>query len=324
MKPTKKKILFIRGDHIACSYYRMVLPCKALGKKGYDVNIEPTYIDFTSADILIFQRQYNEAALNEIIAWKKRGKKIIIDYDDNFFSLEPQNPARKYYTSSALDIFKEAMSIADAVTVSVEPLADAYSDYNKNIHILPNSIDKDALSFVKKSSGKITVGWQGGQSHLEDLRSIKSAMNEVSRKIDFDFILAGFNPGNIFKKSTFRGWVPFSEELEHYSLFSDFDIGLCPVTDSLFNECKSDIKFLEYASLDIPTIASKSTPYMTIDHGVTGYLARNLSDWKKYITALVSDEQLRIDMGAAAKKYVEAERTIQSNIWRWEEVLNNI
>jgi len=321
---TKKKIIFIRGDYNACSYYRMVLPYKALEAKGYDVNIEPTYDEFVSSDILVFQRQKNEAALNEIIAWKKKGKKIIIDYDDNFFALESHNPANKSYTTGALEILKKATSVADAITVSVKPLAEKYNEYNSNIHILPNSIDEDAFSLIKKNRERATIGWQGGHSHLEDLKSIRSAINELRIKIDFDFILAGYNPGNFFNDSIYRGWMPFSDDLNHHLLFSDFDIGLCPLTDSPFNDSKSDVKFLEYSSLEIPTIASKSLPYITIDHGVTGYLARNLSDWKKYIADLISNKQKRRKIGTAAKEYVVTERTIQINIWRWEEVLNNI
>ena len=49
----KPKVVFVRGDYSACSYYRMVLPHNVLKAKGWNVTIEPTDDDFKSADILI-------------------------------------------------------------------------------------------------------------------------------------------------------------------------------------------------------------------------------------------------------------------------------
>ncbi len=320
----KPKIAMVRGDHNACSYYRMILPGKALKENGYEVTTDPTYDDFNSSDILIFQRQYNAMALKEIMKWKKKGKKIIIDYDDNFLSLESHNPATQFYTEKTLEIFKETMSIAHAVTVSVEPLVSAYEKINNEVFVLPNSVDEFAFSFSNNLNKTPTVGWQGGPTHFEDLKLIKSVVNEVQNKYPFDFVLAGYDPGNFFKKSTFRKGIPFSEELTHHKLFQDFHVGLCPLTDSEFNECKSDIKFLEYSTMGIPTIASKRTAYNSIDNGTTGFLARNHSDWRKYIGNLLTDENKRKELGANAKEYVLENRTIQKNIYRWEELLNDI
>ena len=50
--------------------------------------------------------------------------------------------------------------------------------------------------------------------------------------------------------------------------------GLAPLEDTPFNRAKSDLKFLEYSALGLPTVASRVTPYLGIDaHG--GVLADN-------------------------------------------------
>jgi len=76
--------------------------------------------------------------------------------------------------------------------------------------------------------------------------------------------------------------------------------------------------------MGIPTIASDISTYSTIDHGETGYLARNNSDWRKYLLELIDDEDRRIEMGKKAKNFVSSKRTIQSNVWRWEELLRSL
>lgn len=321
---TKRKIVFVRGGYDACAYYRMVLPYKALKQNGYNIIIDPEDIDFVNADVLVFQRQHDETAIQKIIKWKNRGKKIVLDFDDNLFLIEPDNPAKKIYDSTALKLMEIVLSIADAVTVTVKPLADSYSRFNKNIVILPNCIDENVPRTKAEKSQKTVIGWQGSPTHFGDLKEIKSVINELGRTYAFDLVLAGFNPKGMFARSTCRPWIRFSDNLDHYGLFSDFDIGLCPLKNTPFNECKSDIKFLEYASLEIPTIASKIITYGNIKHGETGYVARNYSDWKNHLSALLSDRKRREEIGKAAKEYVLAERTIQKNIWRWEELFNNL
>lgn len=320
----KPKIVFVRGDYSACSYYRIFLPYKALDAKGYAVNIEPEYEDFETADILVFQRLHKAEPIREVLRWKERGKKVVVDFDDNFFHLESHNPAKLAYPQESLKNLKFIISEADAITVTVKPLADSFGRFNKNIFILPNAVDETAFNFPRRPSVKPIVGWQGSPTHRQDLRRIKSAINTTQRKYNFDFVLAGYKPQGFFRESTYRDWLPFKDDLSHQKVFNDFDIGICPLQETPFNDCKSDLKFLEYATLGIPTIASKTVTYETIENGRSGYLARNLADWERSIGELIQDEDKRNELGANAKEYVLNERTIQKNINLWEDVYNNL
>jgi glycosyltransferase involved in cell wall biosynthesis len=73
--------------------------------------------------------------------------------------------------------------------------------------------------------------------------------------------------------------------------------------------------------LGIPVIASDYGPYAEfVDHGVTGLLARSDHDWGRHLRALVEDEAMRTEMGAAARTQA-AEWTIEANASQWEKVL---
>lgn len=322
---TKPKIVFVRTDHTACAYYRIFLPCHALKARGWQALIDDVeYEDFEKADILVFQRQSKEVAIREIFKWKSRGKKIVFDFDDNIFQLDPDNPAVPFYNPEVYQRMKEVISIADAVTVSTPPLIEVFKPINEKVFVLPNQIHERTLQKERRNSSRLVIGWQGSGHHLDDLRLVRNVVNYLSSKFDFDFVLAGSDFRNFFRRGTYRPWVKFSENLEYFSLFEDFSIGICPLRETPFSECKSDIKFLEYSALGIATIASKVTPYYTIKDGQSGYLARNKADWEGYLAELITDKNRREEMGAAAREYVASERTIQGNTWRWEEIYSNL
>lgn len=325
----KIKIAFLRPKYDACGYYRTYVPFRGLTEKGhlayYDLPIKDIHkVDFLYFQRLVFTPGTIKARLNDMRKWKEQGKKIIIDYDDNYFDLEKTNPVYNEYDEGTLDRIKEIIKLADAITTTVKPLAELFSKFHHNVHVLPNFIDVSTLSQRKADSKSLVVGWQGSVTHQEDLKIIRSVINELKSTVSFDFVLSGYRPEGYFKKSTYRKWQDFSPELTHYDLFRDFDIGLCPLQNTPFNICRSDIKFVEYSSLGIPTIASDIVTYNTIRQGETGYLAHNQSDWRKYLIELINDDEKRKKIGKNAKDYVIKERTIQSNIWIWEELLGSL
>jgi glycosyltransferase involved in cell wall biosynthesis len=101
----------------------------------------------------------------------------------------------------------------------------------------------------------------------------------------------------------------------------DYDIMIAPLRPHPFNRSKSNLRVLEAAILGIPVVASDYGPYAEfIDHGTTGLLARTDHDWGRHLRALVEDEAMRTEMGAAAKLKA-AEWTIEGNASAWAKVL---
>ncbi len=315
------RITFVRADFDASGYYRLYLPAMTLAARGWPVVVDrPTIDDFEAADILVFQRQRKAIAVREMEKWKQRGKKIVLDLDDNFFLLEPHNPVKPLYDEEALKCQAAAAQLADAVTVTTESIKDGYAKFNPEIFVLPNSVDQDKLKAKRIVRPEVIIGWQGGWTHAEDLKTIKNSVRSVVKKTGARLVLAGYNPPGVFRSAEFRPWVPFTDDLPYLDSIRDFSIGLCPLAKTPFNECKSDIKFLEYSLLGIPTVATKIRTHADIAHGTTGLLARNQGDWEAHLLRLIADPGLREDIGSRAREHVASTRTIQRNIHLWEEV----
>ena len=319
-----RRTSFVLGDQGPSGYFRIALPCAALNEAGVNAGFAFSYEDFAAADVLVFQRQHQAGAVDEILKWQRLGKKIVVDFDDNFLKLDPTNKARSVYTPEVTADLLRLIRAADAVTVATKPLAEVYGENAKQVYLIPNALPPLAFAKTRRPSDKVIIGWHGSDSHFGDLKLVKNALAQVQRRNDIELVLAGYEPPGFFKGAVFRPWIKFSPDLAYFDSFADFTIGICPLAKSPFNDCKSDLKWLEYSSLGIPVVASAAPPYDSIEPGVTGLLARNLSDWEAHLSSLLGDEDLRLRLGRAAQDEVRAHRGIERNIPLWLEVLDNL
>lgn len=104
--------------------------------------------------------------------------------------------------------------------------------------------------------------------------------------------------GSRVSRTPFTSWLKLPEILRRT------DICLAPLTgDSVFNEAKSAIKWLEAALVSRPTIASPTQPFReVIEPGSTGMLATTTAEWEEALETLVSSVTLRTRMGAMARR----------------------
>jgi hypothetical protein len=62
------------------------------------------------------------------------------------------------------------------------------------------------------------------------------------------------------------------------------DIGIAPLIDDVFNTGKSAIKYFEYSSNLVPGVYSDTVVYHdTVQHGITGLLAKTQDEWLGYL-----------------------------------------
>src|SRR5205823_5037257 len=72
-------------------------------------------------------------------------------------------------------------------------------------------------------------------------------------------------------------------------------------TNSLMNDCKSEIKWLEAAMLGVPSIVSPThTHRETIKHGVTGFLCESTAEFTDALDQMIGNPALRKSIAAAA------------------------
>jgi glycosyltransferase involved in cell wall biosynthesis len=311
-------------------YYRMYLPFKHLStSSGHNIYIPPpgrnaalpTVEDVEPLDLLSMQRAYGEGGVAAFRAWKGNVK-IVYECDDDMLRVDTSGLPH-LFNEAGRETTRECIRLADLVTVSTEPLAELYRQYNDNVVVLPNYINGELLDLERPHRDDVVVGWAGGNSHLIDWVSVQDAVKATLADhpdVDLHFIGHDWSP-LLGKAARFDPWEP---SVWNYYKHIDFDIGLAPMGDTPFNSCKSHIRVLEYAALGIPVIASDCAAYRDfVVDGVTGYLVHNEKQWQGRLTELINESDARAELGAKAKLLATG-YTIQEH-WRdWNDAYERI
>lgn len=336
--------------------HRNEIPGTALSKRGHAIKqismgteIPEEFLQWP--DTVIFGRVYS--SLHDPIKWmiefKKRGKRVLYDLDDDIWNVSKDNPSQ-LVSNAMKDQYEGMIKEADACITPSKVLAKKFKKhFKKDIFLCPNGIDT-ALYQERphREEETLKIGYMGAASHWKDLQLIGSVIAELSKKHDFLFTIYGltgepmeaamyayqkelqynFQPektaymkaalGFYEQLQNTRFWhVPFMPpELHPRTLaMCDLDIGIAPLEDSVFNSAKSNIKFYEYASVGTVTLASDVLPYSD----EVNYTAKNtFKDWTNKLERLIVDKEFRNKILASQQKWVRENRYVDVIGLPWE------
>lgn len=290
---------------------------------------QPTVADAADMDVLVMQRPAHPQGMRQVDRLSGHVA-IVAETDDDMITTETSNLGVFACDPRAAESVRYCLRRADMVTVSTPYLAELYAPFNGNIRVLPNCVKAELLDMPRKRRDRVTVGWQGGSSHLVDMCMIQDELRDVLTAhpdVDMHWVGVDFsplqwirNPG-LRERCRFTSWF---DDVGDYYRSVDFDIAIAPLADVPFNKAKSHLKALDAAARGIPVIAQDMEPYREfVRDGETGYLVRTGEEWVKRLTELIHDEAAREEMGAAARK-VAARYTMQGN-WRlWEAAYESL
>jgi glycosyltransferase involved in cell wall biosynthesis len=273
-------------------------------------------------------------ALFNLYIDKYRGKKpILMEVDDNLFSVNPENLGYASFNPNSNNEYFAEMQLRNSnyVIVSTDWLRDGdvaspgLLAYNKHIEVVKNCIDFNLWknkSETKKD--KVRIGWAGGQAHYNDLRILETVMPELLKRYpEVDFAYMGGMPDwmktsrRVKHLNKWFGIMNYPAELAKYG----FDIGLAPLKDNLFNRAKSNLRFLEYSALGIPTVASPVVPFKENKNIL---FAQEPQEWIDKLSGLIENERLRKNIGKAAYEEVKSKYNVELTAKRYLKILKEI
>lgn len=235
---------------------------------------------------------------------------LIVDYDDAFFHRYDQHSSKavRYLLKDKID---RVMNDADLVVAGNRYLADrAIKNKTKKVVILPTVVDINRYSTESFSDNKsFSIGWVGSPSTVKYLSVIQNALEEIYKLGDVKVVLVGSGLIEIENlQIEIRKWNESTEVKDIQS----FDVGVMPLTDSLWERGKCGFKLIQYMACGKPVIASPiGVNVEIVKHGENGFLASNQKEWIKYFEILRNDRELRKQMGIAGRKLVEEKYSLQ-------------
>jgi glycosyltransferase involved in cell wall biosynthesis len=306
------------------------------------------------SDVIVWMGLHTPRSLQLFLESKARypRKKFVTEIDDYIFSIPHAELSDAYAPGAILsDVFAEQIKRSDAIIVSTPALADFYGEFNKNVHVVENMID---LSLWRKVNTqhprqRVNIGWVGGATHDEDLRMIKDViLGMVEDRLDVEFTFLHGVPSFLKHKPGCRlmgerlerppcylckgldrvRWTHDFKSMDHYPKWVHsykFDIGIAPLLENNFNQAKSNLRWLEYSAMGIPTVASPLSHFRkSIRHGETGFIACDDKEWRGCLDALVDDIEVRRYLGEKARKEIEGNWNTSLLGERYKETLEKI
>ncbi len=327
-KDKGKQVLIIAELSIAqCTKYRVMQKVEMCEYLGYRAKVV-SWTDFhearnalqTSAMVFFYRVPADVVVLDLIKEAKRLNLISFFDVDDLVFdrellakniNLKNLDKKTQKMLLDGADLYQEALSLTDHSTASTQTLATLMQEHNQSEnYIIPNCLDKELLAYStvktpKKDSQKVKIVYGSGTStHDIDFLEASDALLFVLQKYPQTELIIH---GTLSLPETFSvvshqiTEIPFMPTNEYYQALQSYDINIAPLENSIFNDAKSNIKYLEASILKLPTVASDVAEYRSsIQQGISGFVAKNTSEWIDKLSQFIEDKALREDLANRA------------------------
>ncbi|WP_419736701.1 glycosyltransferase [Pseudomonas sp. COR18] len=312
----------------AIGHYRVTQPMieleaagRAVGRTYYNL---PSIIEVErqSPDVIVLQGRYAEQPINEIIGLKTyNNARRIYELDDYVINVPSKNGHIRNLPGSTEmeELVRRGIGLCDRVVVSTQPLAEALSSMHHDIRVVPNMLAPHmwtGLRSQRRTSAKPRVGWGGGTSHGGDLAIIADVVRELANEVDWVFF--GMCPEELRPYlHEFHGVIGL--DLYPAKLASlNLDLALAPLEFHIFNDCKSNLRLLEYGACGYPVICTDTRAY-------EGYLpctkirTNTTEEWLQAIRMHLADPDASYRMGDELREAVLRDYMLRGdNLRYWE------
>lgn len=315
-----KTIVLHPADSGGCGHYRLRQPAKLLAfnhvaqVKEASFFLKDEHIAELNPYKFVTQRQTELDQCRELRRYKSSFPNIPVqmDLDDLLWQVPPGNGYHKRFSKNNRKAIFENIRYVDIMTASTVPLALEIEKIRRGkVHVYPNLVSSHFFIPPRpRTRGKLRVGWAGSATHEGDLSQIKSVVMHTLDMVDWVFMgycpewakgLVEFHPGVVV------------EEYMKYLPKLNLDVAVAPLEHNLFNECKSNLKLLEFSAIGVPVITTDIYPYSENP----GFKIKDKNSFKKWMEAIdvyIRDESLRFNHAVASYNWALSTYKLESNL----------
>lgn len=235
-------------------------------------------------------------------------KPIFFDFDDAIW--HPSQTSRANGVFSKLHFYgktKTNCRKASAVFAGNEYLAAYSRKFNRNVFVIPTSIELDRYP-IQPEAGEddgFIVSWSGSLSTLAHFEHARSALERLASRRRTTVKVICNEPPSRTITGAHNIFVPWQEANEAETLGA-CHVGIMPLPDNEFTRGKCGLKALQYMAVQRPVVISPvGMNRDLVRTGENGYLADTEEEWLAAFEALAASAEHRALIGAAGRKTVE-------------------
>ncbi|MEN2396197.1 glycosyltransferase [Pseudomonas halotolerans] len=322
-------VLGLPVNATAVGHYRVTAPLAELEASGRVIarvayeSPSTVEIERLSPDTIVLQGRYSEGAAGDILRMKKySGALRIFELDDYIVSAPKKNTHTRNKPVNTEQMLREGIALCDRVVVTTQPLADALSCMHNEIRVVPNMLRPEPwarLTSRRGTSSKPRVGWGGGTSHSGDLEIIADVVRELANEVEWVFF--GMCP-EVLRPYIHEFHASVGLQTYPFKLASlNLDLALAPLEFHIFNDCKSNLRLLEYGACGYPVICTDTKAY-------DGFLpctkvrSNSTEEWIAAIRMHLADPDASYRMGdelreAVLRDFMLSGDNLQHWLWGW-------
>ena len=242
------------------------------------------------------------------------GPPVIFDFDDAIWLPNVSEGNKSLNFLKKPEKTSKLIELSDMVFAGNDYLVNYAKKYNKNVVLIPTTIDtswyKPVDSYDEKD--KVVIGWTGSSTTIQHLETVVPVLERLKDKygdkLSFKVI------GDASYKNEHLGvqGIPWRSESEVEDL-QDIDIGIMPLPNNKWTEGKCGCKGLQYMAVGIATIMSPvGVNKDIVEHGVNGFLAETDQEWESVLEKLIEDSNLRESVGKKGRETVDKKYSVNA------------
>jgi len=320
-------VLGLPINESAIGHYRVTEPMRQLQNAGritghfsYE-SPNTAQLARMNPDVVILQLRHNRESVQDIerVARYSNARRVF-EIDDYVLSAPKKNTHARNKPADIEEHLRKGIGLCDRLVVTTQALANALDGMNRDIRVVPNMLAPQLWLDLPRSlrgvSRKPRVGWGGGTSHSGDLEIIAEVVRELAGEVEWVFF--GMCPDAL--KPYIHEYHP-GVSLQAYpaKLASlNLDLALAPLEFHIFNDCKSNLRLLEYGACGYPTICTDTEAYR-------GYLpctrvySNSTEEWLQAIRSHLNDPAASYRMGDELREAVMRDFVLrEDNLRHWE------
>jgi len=319
-----------------CRYHRVDEPLRVAAQHGIRVaagdKLGQAEVD--EYDTIVVYQLVNEDASAQ---WEKlaaRGDtRMVFDIDDAMWA--PDWPAfKRYYTPSAVARLHRNAELAHVVTTSSWVIYDHMARYNSNVWFVPYTMPAWLLDIAPRlpvGAPRRAMGFAGSASHEQDMdeQMIATMLRFLLDNPGWDWHFWGKSPGQVTFPDMFADRhheYPWTDDRQAYFRSLAMDACMAPLKPTLFNRCKSALRFIENSAVGVCSILQELDPYAGYaTHGHNAYLVgpSGFSTWAQALHEVAADTLGRARIAAQARVDAAA-WTTEANISNWTNAWSSV
>lgn len=246
----------------------------------------------------------------------KSRAKLIFDFDDSIWidNVSDNNRAFGFLKNAAKT--STIIKMCDLVFAGNHYLAQYALQYNKNVAIVPTTIDTEEYFPNRKneSSKSITIGWSGSLTTIQHFKFAVPFLTEIKKKYGPSVNIKVMGDSNYKNEQLDVKEIPWTRDTE-VATINTFDIGIMPLPNDPWTKGKCGFKGLATMSVGAATVMSPvGVNTEIIQDGVNGFLAESPAEWVEKLSRLIEDAELRKRLGEAGRQTVEDKYSVHA--WR--------